>query len=266
MGSDAGMPEIGFYGKLPAKGDFLTRHLPRDFVAVWDDWLQSGLNTSRAVLGDRWQNIYLTSPIWRYALSPGICGASGWLGLVLPSMDRVGRCFPFSVARALPAHQPPLEAASAHKDWLQRIEVLVLAALHDDDVDVSSLDESLTSATAECPDPAAVCDDTGPAPLTVTELSAGLRLPLQQDLDHLAVLREVASTWLRGHFAQYSIWWSEGSQIVSPSLLFCPGLPSAEQYGSLLDGSWSARGWSDRAASRSVASEVEPGATDRAET
>ncbi|TIS08300.1 MAG: DUF2094 domain-containing protein, partial [Mesorhizobium sp.] len=26
----------GFYGKMPATGDFVTRRLPGDFVRVWD--------------------------------------------------------------------------------------------------------------------------------------------------------------------------------------------------------------------------------------
>lgn len=29
----------GFYGKMPATGDFVTRRLPGDFVRVWDRWL-----------------------------------------------------------------------------------------------------------------------------------------------------------------------------------------------------------------------------------
>ncbi len=41
-----------FYGKLPAKGDFITRNLPRDFIDRWDDWLQSGMHASREALGD----------------------------------------------------------------------------------------------------------------------------------------------------------------------------------------------------------------------
>ncbi|TIU04376.1 MAG: type VI secretion system-associated protein TagF, partial [Mesorhizobium sp.] len=29
----------GFYGKMPATGDFVTRRLPGDFVRAWDRWL-----------------------------------------------------------------------------------------------------------------------------------------------------------------------------------------------------------------------------------
>ena len=40
-----------FYGKLPAKGDFLSRNLPQEFVAAWDQWLQAGMHASREALG-----------------------------------------------------------------------------------------------------------------------------------------------------------------------------------------------------------------------
>ena len=29
----------GLFGKLPAHGDFVRRHLPRSFVTPWDEWL-----------------------------------------------------------------------------------------------------------------------------------------------------------------------------------------------------------------------------------
>ncbi|RUZ99042.1 type VI secretion system-associated protein TagF, partial [Mesorhizobium sp. M7A.F.Ca.US.002.01.1.1] len=33
----------GFYGKMPATGDFVTRRLTGDFVRVWDRWLAQHL-------------------------------------------------------------------------------------------------------------------------------------------------------------------------------------------------------------------------------
>ena len=42
----------GFYGKLPARGDFVRAGLPRDFTDPWDDWLQSVIAGSRALVGD----------------------------------------------------------------------------------------------------------------------------------------------------------------------------------------------------------------------
>ena len=92
------MPTCGFYGKLPSQGDFLTRRLPWEFTAAWDDWLQQGMLASREALGERWLELYLSAPIWRFQLAPGVCGPLGWRGVFFASVDRVGRYFPLTLA------------------------------------------------------------------------------------------------------------------------------------------------------------------------
>jgi type VI secretion system protein ImpM len=92
------MPTCGFYGKLPSEGDFVTRRLPWEFTSAWDDWLQQGMHASRASLGERWLELYLSAPIWRFQLAPGVCGPLGWRGVFFASVDRVGRYFPLTLA------------------------------------------------------------------------------------------------------------------------------------------------------------------------
>ena len=92
------MSTCGFYGKLPSQGDFVTRRLPWEFTAAWDDWMQQGMLASREALGDRWLELYLSAPIWRFQLAPGVCGPLGWRGVFFASVDRVGRYFPLTLA------------------------------------------------------------------------------------------------------------------------------------------------------------------------
>src|SRR5690348_13402684 len=92
----------GCYGKLPCLGDFVSRRLPRSFVQPWDAWLQGALSASHAQLGADWIAAYLASPFWRFALPPGLCGPEGWAGVLMPSTDRIGRSFPFTVATPIP--------------------------------------------------------------------------------------------------------------------------------------------------------------------
>jgi type VI secretion system protein ImpM len=92
----------GFYGKIPVRGDFVRDGLPVDFVTAWDEWWQSSLTSSRAHWGERWNGLWMEAPIWRFALSPGLCGAGAVIGLWLPSTDRVGRLFPLSLLRVAP--------------------------------------------------------------------------------------------------------------------------------------------------------------------
>ena len=94
------MATCGFYGKLPSQGDFVSRRLPWEFTSAWDDWLQQGMQASRAALGERWLELYLSAPIWRFQLAPGVCGPMGWRGLFFASVDRVGRYFPLTLAFA----------------------------------------------------------------------------------------------------------------------------------------------------------------------
>ena len=135
----------GFYGKLPTKGDFLTRRLPREFIDGWDGWLQAGMNDSRQVLGDAWLQIYLTSPLWRFVLPSGVFSASGWAGVLMPSMDKVGRYFPMTIAAELKAPISPVLVASNCNAWYEAVENRLLDALDDDTLDMDKFDEDVVA-------------------------------------------------------------------------------------------------------------------------
>ena len=100
----------GFFGKLPARGDFLRVGLPRSFTDPLDDWLQGALAASRARFDDRWGAVWEAAPAWCFALPAGTLGPSSAIGVILPSRDRVGRRFPLVFARLAPLSDP--EAAS----------------------------------------------------------------------------------------------------------------------------------------------------------
>ena len=93
--------DIGIFGKIPAHGDFIERQLPRSFLTPWDEWLQRGIASSKELLGNQWLEIYLTSPIWHFCASPGVIDEKAWAGILMPSVDSVGRYFPLTVARPI---------------------------------------------------------------------------------------------------------------------------------------------------------------------
>jgi type VI secretion system protein ImpM len=119
---------IGFYGKLPARGDFVRAGLPRDFTDPWDAWLQSVIAGSRTLMGDAWLPAFLEAPVWRFTLPPGMCGAQAVLGVMLPSVDRAGRYFPLTFA-ALSAHGIAMSSGEA---WLDACEAAGRNALEQD--------------------------------------------------------------------------------------------------------------------------------------
>jgi len=90
----------GWFGKIPNLGDFASRRLPDEFIRAWDDWLQRGMATARATLGGAWPDAYLVAPIRRFWVGPGVLGTASWAGLLMPSIDRVGRHFPLTIVSA----------------------------------------------------------------------------------------------------------------------------------------------------------------------
>jgi type VI secretion system protein ImpM len=89
---------IGFCGKIPARGDFVGAGLPRAFTEPWGRWIEQMIAASRAALGEAWLPAWLEAPVWRFALSPGICGPHALVGLWMPSVDSIGRHYPLTVA------------------------------------------------------------------------------------------------------------------------------------------------------------------------
>lgn len=84
----------GFFGKLPARGDFVGAGLSPELVSAWHGWMAMRLAESREQLQDDWKTLWLVAPVWRFALPPLHCGARAVTGLFLPSVDKVGRYFP----------------------------------------------------------------------------------------------------------------------------------------------------------------------------
>ena len=118
----AGPVAAGFFGKIPARGDFVRSGLPRGFVDAWDAWLQRVLPESRDRLGALWLPAWMEAPIWHFMLPAGQCGAAPTIGVWMPSIDAAGRHFPLTLARVgrLPERTG---------EWLAGAEAVGLAAL-----------------------------------------------------------------------------------------------------------------------------------------
>ncbi len=118
----------GFSGKVPARGDFVHGGLPREFNDPWHDWQSTAIAGSRALMGETWLEAFLEAPVWRFLLSPGLCGPRAAIGLIMPSVDKVGRYFPLTFA-ALTNHAPD---PGIWAGWLDEAENLGRLALDED--------------------------------------------------------------------------------------------------------------------------------------
>jgi len=94
----AALVRVGFFGKIPSRGDFVQAGLSRPFIQAWDDWLQAILPACQRLTGDAWDAVWSSAPSWRFTLPAGLCGTRPVVGLLLPSTDRTGRRFPLTIA------------------------------------------------------------------------------------------------------------------------------------------------------------------------
>ena len=118
----------GFYGKIPARGDFVRAGLPGSFIAPWDAWTQLVLVGSRERLGEMWLAAWMEAPAWKFLLPAGVCGPDAAAGVWLPSVDRAGRHFPLTLACVGSAAADPPQAGA----WLAVAEPAGLAALEEE--------------------------------------------------------------------------------------------------------------------------------------
>jgi len=194
----------GWYGKLPVLGDFAQRRLPPGFVTPWDAWLQRGIAGSRAALGEAWLDHYLTAHVWHFVLMPGVLGRDAWAGVWSPSVDRVGRYFPFTLAAPLPAGQAFGASTTALGEWLKGLEEAArLALLLERDIEPLEAALARLGPPPQAAGPAGALDGVG-ARLARREEFIGLS-GLSGDC-----LGGLATASLAHALADYSVWWCYG--------------------------------------------------------
>ncbi|MFL0799644.1 MAG: type VI secretion system-associated protein TagF [Agarilytica sp.] len=225
----------GLFGKLPAHGDFIYRDLPTGFINVWDEWLQGYVASAQEQLGERWLELYLISPIWRFAFSEGVVDGNVWAGIMLPSVDRVGRYFPFSVVTKLPGDTNPVDFICTRRNWFQAMEDAALNAL-DGQIAIEELVEELNDSfpmkndtyrrggSLDTPSKMMV-------PLSNNEQAPNMVLPYMLD------------ACLSSSLQSYSVWSTSGSETIHPGMFISKGLPALNGVAAMLDGCWDQWQW-----------------------
>lgn len=206
----------GFFGKLPSHGDFISRRVPSELLGPWEAWLDAGLEQSREFFGDAWLETYLSSPIWCFCGSAGCCGDRPFCGLVMPSVDRLGRHYPLSILAPLGARDLPCEIAAETKGWFNRMEALALSCL-DDGFDFAVFDAELAATVLPAADSAGSTLDmpigeAGPAP----------------------VIGRLLGRLLETCAVAYSLWWTSGSRKIAACCRAYPRLPPIDDFAKLL--------------------------------
>lgn len=197
---------VGYFGKLPDRADFVMGSCPAGFLKVWEPFLMTGLGRAREELGEAWEDAYMTMPVWRFWLTPaeGEASLNGSVaGAIMPSVDRVGRKFPLTVAASVPDGEPGEAVEGEDADWYVSLEAVLLGAL-EEEATLSGFQQAL--AELGLPD-GGLCEPEGEA-----------ERQLAPD--------DVPGPVVRSHF-----WSRTGDRHFAFS---CPGIPKAEAFRWLL--------------------------------
>jgi type VI secretion system protein ImpM len=251
---EAGMPqkitngtgEPGYYGKLHCRGDFLQRRVPQSFVDVWDEWLQECVHVSHEQLQDAWLEHYLTGPMWRFVLDAGVCDDSAYAGVLVPSVDRVGRYFPLTVVTALDAGHCAIDVACTGTRWFETAEGVVLEALAAEEVDIEAFDERI--ARLGRPLGAAAADEAASLAGTMRDSvfpaqPAHWHVPLNSVQSLQRAVNALAHREISRTLHPAALWWTEGSKALDASWLITRGLPAPHAFTAMLSGQWAASSW-----------------------
>ncbi len=220
----------GWHGKLPSLGDFASRRLDASFIEPWDDWLAAGLLALREARPEAWLAAYLGSPSWRFLLQPGVlpgaAGTQAWAGVLMPSVDKVGRYFPLSLVQALGEGPASTQQMQSLWHWLGRVDELARDALYDD-WSADRLEQELTGMAGPGLMPLNLPASPWPASGALLEVA----LPSGMDAATLIGI-EAQRAWALN--ARGRAWWYACPDEQAPRLLLSHGLPGAAALHQLL--------------------------------
>ncbi len=231
----------GYYGKVSTHGDFVSRGLPASFINPWDAWLQEAIINSQQQLGESWLSCYLTGPIYHFVLAPGICGEHGWMGIMMPSVDRIGRYYPMTIVTMNRLQINPFIALQDETDWFTQVENLALSSL-EDNFNLQQFNRELDLLKAKVL--SNHCDLVAPTKQIAQQATHhAWQKTMQAEQTISQILPCFLDNLLKEHCFAYSVWWTQGSEQVDSSFLICEGLPPFDGVAAMLDGDWQKWGW-----------------------
>lgn len=123
---------IGFFGKVPSHGDFISDGLERELIGTFDDWMRSGLHACADLFSGRWSEIFASSPPIRFIIERGIWGNCAYAGVLVPSADRVGRKYPLAIIAQLNSFRKHPRTLYLDDTWFMAAEALAETSMTGD--------------------------------------------------------------------------------------------------------------------------------------
>ena len=218
---------FALFGKLQAKRDFIAINMPRGFLTLWEPWIQAAIAASRQQLGPRWQQCFLTAPVWRFWLGAEVCGTTV-AGAIMPSMDGAGRYFPLTIAAVAgesEAIAPPEH--DSQDGWFAQIDEFLFATL-----DTGLPFAHFTDALATLPPPQLFAGSAAAALL----LPQGGAVATQDERTASEAFAQARmADPVRAHAAS-TFWWTERGRDYQAFALACQRMPDPFLYSGMLSG------------------------------
>jgi len=234
---------FGYYGKTPHRGDFVRYNLPRIFVSVWDDWMQQVLLQGEKTHESNWHERYLEGAGYWFTLSTGIAGDMSWGGIMIPSVDKVGRRFPFCLAAALPEGMPAVVAPGRLNSTFQALDQLA-TAIHSPELEFDQIQRQLEElADSVNPTSASAVDAPSPSnERNVEPKDAQVQIHVDEcsPLDNPADASTLLDAVLIDAVFQYSVWIAR--DVDRAGMFLTSGLPIDRSGVALFDADWAGSG------------------------
>lgn len=230
--------QIGCFGKIRSCGDFISRHVSQNVQHQFDQWLEAGLTETKNKFQQQWLDYYLTSPVW-YFIRPGANSEQLIFGIMMPSVDKVGRYYPLIVVKELHCYEE-LDLGQAAKLEDLMLDTLISSVGVDElDQQLQMLDQGLTQGA-------------GISSRNIVDLEAQSQQQLC-DFINTKLLRihpddTESATNIFVHSNEMgqqhkSIWWTKGSDRIEKTALVCCDFPPIGGIHATLDGDWPGAGW-----------------------
>ena len=215
--------QIGLFGKLPAKGDFMSKAVPASVLQPWESWLNRVAPGARHHLGEAWDGVYAAAPVWRFWVGELVWGQA-IAGAIVPSIDKVGRQFPLCLilSEGGAAHPAPPVVGRGNERWYAQLDDALLRARSEafqGDVDALLAGLSLPDGATQ--------------PLVEDRRQAFFAYG-EEGLAHL--LSDVGAHDHQLAAASRSYWWTAGNDRVGPALLAMNDMPDAAGFAAMLVG------------------------------
>jgi len=222
----------GWFGKMPSLGDFSQHGLSTNFVSLWDDWLAHCMLASRSMLGDDWLDAYLNSPIWRFILLSGVVDENSWAGILMPSVDKVGRYFPLTLSIAIPQQSNDTGFSIARSiAWVESLEQIALDIL---EPGMSPNELALRLDATPYPDADQEGLQKAGAFARMLHSRNSSKLTLRSVSAIPELFTEAAEHLLLQASAGKSFWWTQANPDAIPILEIQQGLPPPESFQVML--------------------------------